>query len=140
MSCCLLKIGRTPRATLLPFSALYRHGLYFRRRRLRSAVQVFKAATAEHPQHAELFAALGDVYRQLGLLSAATQAGEHAVRLEPARALWRFHLASTYERLDGDKAETEWRRYLKLATNDAQEAQRLNYAHERLQHLERKGE
>jgi len=105
-------------------------------RRRRAAVQVFKEATVAHPYHAELFASLGDVYRQLGLLAAAVQAGEEAVRLEPERALWRFHLASTYERLDPDQARAEWRAYASLAEDDASEAQRLTHARSRLQTLQ----
>jgi hypothetical protein len=81
---------------------------------------------------------LGDTYRQLGLLSAALQAGEAAVRIDPKRALWRFHLASTYERLDGDKAQLEWQQYLVLAGDDAQEVPRMDYAQERLQQLKKK--
>jgi uncharacterized protein HemY len=112
-------------------------GLYVHQRRLRPALQVLKAATAAHPDHAELFAALGDVYRQLGLVSAAQSAGERAVAIEPARALWRFYLASTYERLDATQAQSEWRRYLELAQDDETEAPRLDFAHERLHELKK---
>ena len=93
---------------------------------------MFRTATATHPDHAELFAALGDVYRQLGLVSAAQGAGERAVEIEPARALWRFYLASTLERLDAERARTEWRRYLELARSEDSEAPRLHFARERL--------
>ena len=117
-------------------AALKLGGLYVHQRRLRAAVQVFKEATIAHPQHAELFASLGDVYRQLGLLAAAVQAGEEAVRLEPERALWRFHLASTYERLDPAQARAEWLTYASLAEGDASEAQRLTHARSRLQTLQ----
>ena len=95
-------------------------------------------ATGRYPQNAELFASLGDTHRQLGLLSAAQPAGEAAVRIEPKRALWRFHLASTYERLDGDKAQSEWQHYLVLAADDTQEVTRMDYAQERLQQLKKK--
>ena len=64
------------------------------------------------------------------------QAGEEAVRLEPERALWRFHLASTYERLDLDQARAEWHAYVSLAKDDAREAQRLAHARSRLQTLQ----
>ena len=119
-------------------AALKLGGLYVYQRRLRPALRVLQEATGRHPQNAELFASLGDTYRQLGLLSAAQQAGEAAVRIEPQRALWRFHLASTYERLDGDKAQSEWQQYLVLAADDAQEVTRMDYARERLQQLKKK--
>ena len=114
-------------------AALKLGGLYVHQRRLRTAVQVFKDGTAAHPHHAELFASLGDAYRQLGLLGAAVQAGEEAVRLEPERALWRFHLASTYEKLDPDRARAEWCAYASLAEGDEGEAQRLAYAKLRIE-------
>ncbi len=43
-------------------------------------------ANVLHPNNAELHASLGDVYRQLGVLGAARQAGERSVELEPERA------------------------------------------------------
>ena len=119
-------------------AALKLGGLYVHQRRLLPAVKLMREATLRHPQNAELFASLGDIYRQLGLLSAAQETGTVAVRLDPGRALWRFHLASTYERLDLDRARTEWQQYLELALDDEQEASRLDYARERLRQLKEK--
>jgi len=112
-------------------AALKLGGLYMHQRRLRAAVKVFKEAVEAHESNAELHAALGDVYRQLGVLGAALEAGERAVALEPERALWRYHLASTYERIYPRRAEAEWRRYADLAAGDEREAQRLREIKER---------
>lgn len=112
-------------------AALKLGGLYMHQRRLRAAVKVFKEAVELHAKNAELHAALGDVYRQLGVLRAAIAAGERAVALEPERALWRYHLATTYERAYPQKARAEWRRYVELAAGDAREAQRLRAVQEK---------
>lgn len=109
-------------------AALKLGGLYMHQRRLRAAVKVFKEAVELHADNAELHAALGDVYRQLGVLGAAIEAGERAVALEPSRALWRYHLAMTYERVYPQRAKDEWRRYAELAAGDPREEQRLREA------------
>ncbi|MGY8825258.1 MAG: tetratricopeptide repeat protein [Candidatus Latescibacterota bacterium] len=112
-------------------AALKLGGLYMHQRRLRAAVKVFKEAVESHESNAELHAALGDVYRQLGVLRAALEAGEQAVALEPERALWRYHLASTYERAYPQQAAAEWRRYAELAAGDVREVQRLREVKEK---------
>ena len=109
-------------------AALKLGGLYMHQQRLRAAIKVFKEAVELHTDNAELHAALGDVYRQLGVLGAAIEAGERAVALEPERALWRYHLATTYERAFPQRAKDEWRRYAELAAGDPREAQRLRAA------------
>ena len=112
------------------FRQSYHQGLdLLERYRLRAAERAFAHCVRLEPAAAE-------GYWQLGLLAAAVQAGEEAVRLEPERALWRFHLASTYERLDPDQARAEWRAYASLAEDDASEAQRLAHARARLQTLQ----
>lgn len=106
-------------------AALKLGGLYVHRGRLRPAVKVFSDGVAQYPDNAELHASLGDVYRQLGVLGAALDAGEASVRLEPERALWRYHLAATYERAYPERARAEWQRYMELARDDEREQQRL---------------
>ena len=96
------------------------------RGRLRAAVKVFSDGPGLHPNNAALHASLGDVYRQLGVLGAAIEVGERSVQLEPERALWRYHLALTYERAYPQRADTEWQSYARLARGDDREAQRLS--------------
>ena len=45
---------------------------------------------------------------------------------ENMRALWRYHLALTYERAYPQRAEAEWQRYVRLARGDDRELQRLS--------------
>ncbi len=106
-------------------AALKLGGLHVHRGRLRAAVKVFSDGVAQYPNNAELHASLGDVYRQLGVLGAALDAGEASVQLEPERALWRYHLAATYERAYPERARAEWQRYIELARGDEREQQRL---------------
>ena len=42
------------------------------------------------------------------------------------RALWRYHLALTYERAYPQRADAEWQRYARLARGDDRELQRLS--------------
>jgi len=44
---------------------------------------------------------------------------------------------SFYERLDATQAQSEWRRYLKLAQDDETEEPRLDFARERLHELKK---
>ena len=97
-----------------------------RRVRLRAAVKVFSDGAALHTNNASLHASLGDVYRQLGVLGVAIEAGEKSVQLEPECALWRYHLALTYERAYPQRADAEWQRYVRLAHGDDRELQRLS--------------
>jgi len=107
-------------------AALKLGGFYVHRGLLRAAVKLFADRAVLHPNNAELHASLGDVYRQLGVLGAARQAGERSVELEPERALWRYHLALIYERAYPQRADAEWQRYVQLARIDAREEQRLS--------------
>ena len=118
-------------------AALKLGALHVHLNRLREGVAVFKKGLELAPANAELHASLGDAYRQMGILGAALKAGKEAVRLEPERALWHFHLAATYERLDGRQAQRQWRRYLELAAADPGETSRLEVARQRLAVLER---
>ncbi|MBT4496455.1 MAG: tetratricopeptide repeat protein [Gemmatimonadetes bacterium] len=112
-------------------------GLYVHQRRYAEGIKAYKSGLERFPNNGELHASLGDVSRHLGMLSAALDAGREAVRLEPEKALWHFHLAATYERLDPEMARKTWERYIELAAGEKMEAQRLTMARNRLRALSR---
>ena len=112
--------------------ALKLGGLYLHNRNRRAAVKVLSEGAAEFPNNAELQATLGDIYREMGVINAAINAGKKAVEIEPDRALWRYHLALTYERSDPEYASKEWGRYLELAVGDSREINRILEVQKRL--------
>lgn len=118
-------------------AALKLGALHVHLKRSRQGIAVFKKGLELDPQHAELHATLGDAYRQMGVLGAALEAGREAVRLDPERALWQFHLAATYERLEPAEARRQWRRYIEVAAADPREAGRVEVARQRLAALEK---
>jgi tetratricopeptide (TPR) repeat protein len=122
-------------------AALKLGGLYIHRNDPSAALKVFGRGLESNPLHAELHASLGDAYRRLGAVGSAIAAGEEAVRLEPRRALWNFHLALSYERLDPEAARRSWGRYIELAQTELElgvtaETDRLRQARRRLAELE----
>ncbi|MEE3233219.1 MAG: tetratricopeptide repeat protein [Candidatus Latescibacterota bacterium] len=112
--------------------ALKLGGLYVHTRNKRAAVKVLSDGVTDYPNNAELQATLGDIYREMGILNAALKAGEKAVELEPDRALWRYHLARTYERSNPEYATKEWARYFELAAEDTRERNRSKEVQKRL--------
>jgi tetratricopeptide (TPR) repeat protein len=112
-------------------------GLYLHQSRLHEAERVYAGGAERHPANAELQASLGDIYLRLGVLGAALQAAEAAVRLEPEKPLWQFHLANAYERIDPEAAPAAWERYLELARDESQEEERRLIATTRLVSLTR---
>ena len=93
---------------------------------------MFSQAVIDFPDNAELQATLGDIYREMGVLNAALKAGKKAVEIEPDRALWRYHLARTYEQSNPEYALKEWGRYLDLALVDRREKNRIIEVQKRL--------
>ena len=112
--------------------ALKLGGLYLHNRNKRAAIKVFSQAVIDFPDNAELQATLGDIYREMGVLNAALKAGKKAVEIEPDRALWRYHLARTYEQSNPEYALKEWGRYLDLALVDRREKNRIIEVQKRL--------
>ena len=112
--------------------ALKLGGLYLHNRNKRAAIKVFSQAVTDFPDNAELQATLGDIYREMGVLNAALKAGKKAVEIEPDRALWRYHLARTYEQSYPEYALKEWERYLDLALVDRREKNRIIEVQKRL--------
>ena len=107
-------------------------GLYLHKRNRRAALNILSDGVTKFPNNAELHATLGDVYREMGILNAALKVVKRAVEIEPDRALWRYHLARTFERSNPDSAAQEWARYLELATTDSREKNRVKEVRERL--------
>ena len=107
-------------------------GLYLHNRNRRAALNIFSDGVTKFPNNAELHATLGDVYREMGMLNTALKIVKRAVEIEPERALWRYHLARTFERSNPEHAAQEWAHYLELATTDTREKNRVKEVRERL--------